>query len=80
VTSHRPLFRWALAGQDDGALVQICTDRACRTIINWFSAKGTSGAPGAAYVYYGNRTGVSSTPLMLNGPIHAYTFSESLGL
>jgi hypothetical protein len=38
-------LRWALAGQDDGALVQICADRACRTVVSSFSAKGTSGAP-----------------------------------
>jgi hypothetical protein len=39
---------------------------------------GAIGSPGAAYVYYGSRTGLSSTPLKLDGPMHAYTFSESL--
>ncbi|UJR86354.1 FG-GAP-like repeat-containing protein [Sandaracinus amylolyticus] len=33
VTSLRPTFRWALASGSDGALVQVCEDRACARII-----------------------------------------------
>ena len=39
---------------------------------------GSIGSPGAAYVYYGNGGGLSSMPLPLNGPTHAYSFGESL--
>jgi hypothetical protein len=39
---------------------------------------GSNGSPGAAYVYYGSNTGLSSTPLMLSGPVHAYSFGGSL--
>jgi len=46
VTSHRPVFHWALAGQDDGAQVDICHDRACTTLETSFTATGTSSAPG----------------------------------
>jgi hypothetical protein len=45
VTSHRPTFHWALAGNDDGAAVDICRDRACTDVATTFSSIGTSGAP-----------------------------------
>jgi hypothetical protein len=45
VTSHRPVFHWALAGSDDGAAVDICADRACTNVVTTFSSRGTSGAP-----------------------------------
>ena len=55
VTSHRPRFRWELAGQDDGARVEICSDRACSNVVTSFTAVGTSGTPDvslAAGLYY----------------------------
>ena len=45
VTSHRPMFHWALAGNDDGATVDVCADRACANLVTAFSCTGTSGAP-----------------------------------
>ena len=73
VTSHRPTFRWALAGQDDGAVVEICTDRACTAIVNSFTATGTSGRPSKPLlpgVYFwrlrgaeGSLTGVTPSPV-----------------
>src|SRR5262249_38094581 len=39
VTSHRPTFHWVLAGQDDGAQVDVCRDRACTRTVTTFSAK-----------------------------------------
>jgi hypothetical protein len=48
VTSHAPVFRWALADGDDGAFVDICRDRACRIPSFSFYASGASGAPPGA--------------------------------
>jgi hypothetical protein len=45
VTSHRPVFHWALTGNDDGAAVDICADRPCTDVVTTFSSRGTSGAP-----------------------------------
>jgi hypothetical protein len=45
VTSHRPSFHWVLEGQDDGAQVDVCRDRACTSVVTSFLAKGTSAAP-----------------------------------
>jgi hypothetical protein len=50
VTSHRPVFRWVLEGNDDGAAVDICIDRACTDVVETFSAKGSSGAATADLV------------------------------
>jgi hypothetical protein len=41
---------------------------------------GAIGVPGAAYVYYGSKSGVSATPLLLSGGMNAYQFGSSLGL
>jgi hypothetical protein len=46
VTSRRPTLRWALVSGTDGAHVQICSDRACNTVVTTFDASGASGAPG----------------------------------
>jgi hypothetical protein len=48
VTRQRPTLRWELAGQDDGAVVDICRDRACTSLVTTFAARGTSGAPSVA--------------------------------
>lgn len=45
VTSQRPTLRWALGRGTDGAAVQICADRACRTIQQSLDVAGTSAAP-----------------------------------
>jgi hypothetical protein len=73
VTSHRPTFHWVLAGQDDGAQVDVCRDRACTRTVTTFSAKGTGAAPAeplAPGVYYwrlhgteGVLTGTSTGPV-----------------
>jgi hypothetical protein len=39
------MFHWALAGNDDGAAVDVCANRACTNIVTTFSSTGTSGAP-----------------------------------
>ena len=54
-TSRRPLFRWALADGTDGARVDVCRDRACKTILLSFDATGSSGVaptPLLPGVYY----------------------------
>ncbi len=43
--SRQPTFHWALAAGTDGARVEICADRACRTVITTFEVSGASGAP-----------------------------------
>ncbi|MEO7108918.1 MAG: FG-GAP-like repeat-containing protein [Polyangiaceae bacterium] len=45
VTTRRPRLRWTLAGQDDGARIEICSDRACTKVVTSFTAIGTSGSP-----------------------------------
>ena len=45
VTSRRPMLRWALAAGTDGALVEICRDRACTNLVTAFDAHGSAGAP-----------------------------------
>ena len=48
VTSQLPTLKWALASGDDGAVVEICRDRACTESVVSFAATGSSGAPPAA--------------------------------
>jgi hypothetical protein len=43
VTSQTPALHWVLAGGTDGAIVDICMDRACDSIKVSFQAPGTSG-------------------------------------
>jgi hypothetical protein len=72
VTSWRPTLRWQLAGDSDGAHVQICRDRACTTELTSFDATGTHGAPASdlpsgvlfwrAYARSGGTTALVSTP------------------
>jgi hypothetical protein len=47
VTSHRPTFRWELAGEDDGAQLEIYRDRACSQLVTQQRAHGTSVRPDA---------------------------------
>jgi hypothetical protein len=48
VTSHRPTFRWALGAGTDGAVVEVCRDRACTMRVTMFDATGTSARPAMA--------------------------------
>jgi hypothetical protein len=43
VTSLRPTLHWALAGGTDGALIELCRDRACSRPLYQFEARGTEG-------------------------------------
>jgi hypothetical protein len=55
VTSQTPSLHWVLAEGDDGAQVDICRDRACRTAVATFAVTGSAGAPAApltAGVYF----------------------------
>jgi hypothetical protein len=55
VTSHTPTLRWELANGADGALVDLCRDRACTTPGASFQASGSSARPPGALapgVYY----------------------------
>jgi hypothetical protein len=72
VTSRQPILHWVLAGGSDGAHVQICRDRACRSPVVAFDAIGSIGAPAAdlpvgmlfwrAYSQSGGVTGTTATP------------------
>jgi hypothetical protein len=48
VTTLRPTFSWSLPATDDGAVVEVCGDRACTKPVVTFTAKGTSGKAPAA--------------------------------
>jgi len=41
VTSRRPTFRWELAAGTDGALLEVCADRGCRTVLARIDVSGT---------------------------------------
>jgi hypothetical protein len=43
VTSQTPILHWALVRGEDGAMVDVCQDRACSTTVVTFSASGSSG-------------------------------------
>ena len=45
VTSTRPTLRWQLPVGVDGAVVEVCADRACTTSLATFDAPGSSGVP-----------------------------------
>ncbi|MGH7296459.1 MAG: FG-GAP-like repeat-containing protein, partial [Polyangiaceae bacterium] len=45
LTSRRPTFRWRLPEAADGARVELCADRACRSLVGTFDAAGDHGAP-----------------------------------
>lgn len=47
VTSLRPGMRFALDSSNDGARVDVCTNRTCSTILTTFNVNGSSGAPSA---------------------------------
>jgi hypothetical protein len=42
VTSHRPTLRWTLPSGQDGAHVDVCSDRACTHMVQSADAMGTS--------------------------------------
>lgn len=47
VTSRSPTLRWELAPGTDGARIELCSDRACTTVLETLDVSGTSGAPTA---------------------------------
>jgi hypothetical protein len=69
VTSQTPALHWVLAAGTDGAVVDICTDRACDSIKVTFRAPGASGTvpePLTTGRYYwrlhGTSQGTTGTP------------------
>jgi hypothetical protein len=63
VTSQTPTLRWVLADGEDGAVVDICGDRACTIPVTSFQASGTSSPPPTALgagVYYWRLHGVTN--------------------
>jgi hypothetical protein len=48
VTSQSPTFHWTLATGTTGAQVDICSTRACGTVLQTFTATGASGSPSTA--------------------------------
>ncbi len=47
VTQRRPTLRWALPAGIDGAVVELCRDRACTSVIETLRVTGTSARPTA---------------------------------
>jgi hypothetical protein len=45
VTSRRPRLRWSLAAATDGAVVELCADRACATVLGSYEVTGSSTSP-----------------------------------
>ena len=45
VTQRRPTLRWALPPSADGAVVELCHDRACARVIETLTVRGTSARP-----------------------------------
>jgi hypothetical protein len=50
VTSLRPTFRWTMPAPFDGAMITLCRDRMCTSVIETLRAQGTSARPAAALV------------------------------
>jgi hypothetical protein len=48
VSSHQPTLRWELGAGTDGAVVEVCRDRACTMRVAMFDATGTSARPSMA--------------------------------
>lgn len=46
VTQRRPTLRWTLPPSADGAVVELCHDRACARVIETLTVRGTSARPG----------------------------------
>lgn len=44
-THRRPMFRWRLGAEADGARVEVCRDRVCATPVASFVASGTTAQP-----------------------------------
>ena len=62
VTSQTPRFHWKLAPGEDGAEIEVCSDRECREGQLWFSAYGTSTTAFSYFtpgVYYWRLRGMS---------------------
>ena len=47
VTSRRPRLRWSLAAATDGAVVELCADRACARVLGSYEVTGSSTNPTA---------------------------------
>ncbi len=47
VTQLRPTLRWVLPARFDGAVVELCRDRACTMVLETLTVRGTSARPGA---------------------------------
>ncbi len=47
VTQRRPTLRWELPSLFDGAVVELCRDRACATVIETLTVSGSSARPTA---------------------------------
>ncbi len=63
-TSQMPTFHWALATGTTGAQVDICSTRACGTVLQTFTATGVTGAPSTALargVYFWRSRGMIGT-------------------
>lgn len=44
-TQRRPMFRWSIGAEADGARVEVCRERACTTRVAEFLATGAQGSP-----------------------------------
>ncbi len=47
VTSHTPTFRWALNGVTTGAVIDLCNNRSCSSVISSTTVVGTTFTPAA---------------------------------
>lgn len=72
-SSRRPRFRWELAAGTDGAVVEICEDRACTMVEQTLTVTGSSGAatsdlaPGVHYWRARGRVGAEAG--LVSGPV-----------
>jgi hypothetical protein len=76
VTSRRPVFRFLLAPDTDGAVVEVCRDRGCATMLATLAAQGDTAVPladlppGRAYWRLrGRRSGVVGTETSATWPL-----------
>lgn len=73
VTSRRPTLRWELTGGFDGAVVELCRDRACTMVIETLRVMGTSARPvnalaARSVVFWRLRGRIGAAESPRNGP------------
>nr|MBK7066148.1 FG-GAP repeat protein [Deltaproteobacteria bacterium] len=76
VTSRRPRLRWSLSAGTDGAVVELCADRACATVLGSYEVTGSSTNPTVdlppGVVFWRARGRVGSAAGTIHSPVWSF--------